>query len=65
MAIAGQRSRAAWARGGHFGASLVPGCENEGPGSIYIDRITGPHGLQVRARGLPVARAEEAVPIPA
>ena len=65
MAIAGQRSRAAWARGGHFGASQVPGCENAGPGAIDIDRITGPHGLAVRARGLPVARAEEAVPIPA
>jgi hypothetical protein len=60
-----RRSRIAWARGGHFGASQVPECENAGPGSIDIDRITGPHGLAVRARSLPVARAEEAVPIPA
>ena len=36
------RSRALWARGGHFGASQVPGCENAGPGCIDIDRLTGP-----------------------
>jgi hypothetical protein len=64
-AAAGRRSRAAWARGGHFGASQVPGCENAGPGAIDIDRITGPHGLQVRTRGLPAPRAETALPIPA
>ena len=63
--IAGQRSRAAWARGGYFGASQVPGCDHAGPGAIDIDRITGLHGLQVRARGLLAPRAEEAVPIPA
>src|ERR1700761_775717 len=28
------RSRALWARGGHFGASQVPQCENSGPGAI-------------------------------
>jgi hypothetical protein len=65
MGIADQRSRVAWARGGHFGASQVPGCENAGPGAIDIDRITGPHGLQVRTRGLPAPRAEVALPIPA
>jgi hypothetical protein len=64
-AVVDQRSRVAWARGGHFGASQVPGCENTGPGSIDIDRITGPHGLQVRARGFQVPRAEAALPIPA
>jgi hypothetical protein len=64
MGIAGRRSRVAWARGGHFGASQVPGCENAGPGAIDVDRITGPHGLQVRARGLPAPRAEVAL-IPA
>jgi hypothetical protein len=63
--IVDRRSRVAWARGGHFGGSQVPGCENAGPGAIDIDRITGPHGLQVRARGLPAPRAEAAVPIPA
>ena len=61
--LAGRRSRVEWARGGHFGASQVPGCDNAGPGAIDIDRITGipgPHGLQVRARGLPAPRAEPA-----
>lgn len=64
-ARADRRSRAAWARGGHFGASQVPGCDNTGPGAIDIDRITGPHGLQVRARDLIAPRAEAALPIPA
>jgi len=63
-AITGPRSRVAWARGGHFGASQVPGCDNGGPGAIDIDRITGPHGL-ARSRGIPAQRAEEALPIPA
>lgn len=72
-----ERSRVLWARGGHFGASQVPGCENAGPGAIDVDRITGPRELQVqeiRARELltQVAAAAEAaeaaaaaVPIPA
>lgn len=63
--IADRRSRAAWARGGHFGASQVPGCGNCGPGAIDIDQITGPHGLHMRARGLPAPHAEAAIPIPA
>lgn len=62
---ADQRSRAAWARGGHFGASQVPGCENAGPGAIDINQITDPHGLQVRARGIPAPHAEVALPVPA
>jgi hypothetical protein len=58
------RSCAAWARGGHFGASQVPRCDNAGPGAIDIDRITGPHGL--RSRGLLSPRpAARALPIPA
>lgn len=65
LGLADQRSRVAWARGGHFGASQVPGCENAGPGAIDIDRITGPHGRQVRGRGLPAPRPEVALPIPA
>jgi len=64
-AVGGRRSSIAWARGGHFGASQVPGCDNEGPGAIDVDRITGPHGLQARARGLPAARSGIALPIPA
>jgi hypothetical protein len=34
------RSRALWARGGHFGASQVPECDNIGPGGIDIDQLT-------------------------
>jgi hypothetical protein len=64
-AIADRRGRASWARGGYFGASQVPGCENAGPGCIDIDRITGPHGFQVRARGVSAQRAEAALAIPA
>ena len=60
-------SRAAWARGGHFGASQVPGCAHVGPGAIDIHRLTGsgPHGRTVRARELPAPFAAAALPIPA
>jgi hypothetical protein len=58
------RSRAQWARGGHFGASQVPDCDNAGPGAIDIDRITGPHCLPGRSRSLSVPRSE-ALAIPA
>ena len=34
------RSRAVWARGGHYGASQVPECNNLGPGGIDIDPLT-------------------------
>ncbi len=46
------RSRVRWARGGHFGASQVPGCGSIGPGAIDTDRLTGPHVLRVHAREL-------------
>jgi hypothetical protein len=59
-------SRAVWARGGHFGASQVPGCAHAGPGAIDIHRLTGgPHGLAVRTRELPTPFAAAALPIPA
>jgi len=60
-------SRAAWARGGHFGASQVPGCAHIGPGAIDIHRLTGsgPHGRAVRTRELPSPFAAAALPIPA
>ena len=45
-----ERSRVLWARGGHFGASQVPSCDNVGPGAIDVDRLTGPHVMQVDAR---------------
>jgi hypothetical protein len=38
--LARPRSRAMWARGGHFGASQVPECDNIGPGGIDIDHLT-------------------------
>jgi hypothetical protein len=38
----GQQRRRHWARGGHFGASQVPGCSTAGPGAIDIERLTGP-----------------------
>ncbi len=34
------RSRALWARGGHFGASQVPECDSTGPGGIDIGQLT-------------------------
>jgi hypothetical protein len=60
-------SRAAWARGGHFGASQVPGCAHVGPGAIDIHRLTGsgPHGRAVRTRELPAPFAAAALAIPA
>jgi hypothetical protein len=62
------RSRALWARGGHYGASQVPGCDNIGPGGIDIDQLTG-RGVTLAA-GLPDrARASGALlrlgPVPA
>jgi len=38
--LARPRNRALWARGGHFGASQVPECDNIGPGGIDIDHLT-------------------------
>src|ERR1035438_7739457 len=38
--LARPRSRALWARGGHYGASQVPGCDSIGPGGIDIDHLT-------------------------
>jgi hypothetical protein len=60
------RSRAQWARGGHFGASQVPGCENAGPGPIDTGRLTGTtsttgtHARASRPRQLPAALSEAA-----
>ncbi len=34
-------SRRLWARGGHFGASQVPGLTIAGPGGIDIEQLTG------------------------
>jgi hypothetical protein len=65
QAAAAERSRMLWARGGHFGASQVPGCENVGPGAIDVDRLTGAHVLQVHPLDLPTPLAAAMLPIPA
>jgi hypothetical protein len=39
---AAQGARRLWARGGHFGASQVPGTAADGPGAIDTERLTGP-----------------------
>jgi hypothetical protein len=65
LATGAERSRALWARGGHFGASQVPGCENAGPGAIDTYQLTGPHVLQVHPREFPdqlAAAAALAIP---
>ena len=41
------RSRALWARGGHFGASQVPDTLSVGPGSIDIAQLTDPHSVSL------------------
>ncbi len=50
----GCQRRRNWARGGHCGASQVPGCSGAGPGAIDIEELTGPPGGQ---RGTPAPRA--------
>ncbi len=41
-----QQRRRNWARGGHFGASQVPGHSAAGPGAIDIEQLTGPFSCQ-------------------
>ena len=65
LAASAERSRMLWARGGHFGASQVPGCENAGPGAIDVDRLTGAHALQVHPREFLTPLAAATLPIPA
>ena len=48
------RSRAQWARGGHYGASQVPECDNLGPGGIDIDHLTGVDATIMRELPEPV-----------
>jgi hypothetical protein len=42
LARTGERSRAQWALGGHFGASQVPGWDAAGPGAIDIELLRLP-----------------------
>ncbi len=46
-------SRRLWARGGHFGASQVPGWAAAGPGGIDIERLTGRVQLSAAGTGQP------------
>ncbi len=59
--------RALWARGGHFGASQVPGCEHTGPGAIDIGRLTGGagRGRSVHACERPASRPASTLAVPA
>jgi hypothetical protein len=73
------RSRRLWARGGHFGASQVPGLTATGPGALDLERLTGLGGQgrqhqsgragQAPAPGarapLPGARCADGWPAPA
>jgi hypothetical protein len=65
------RSRSLWARGGHFGASQVPGCTSMGPGCIDIDQLTGlpavlPGPSPAVSPGMPASPASpDTVPVPA
>lgn len=52
QSLVAERSGRAWARGGHFGHSQVPGAEEGDPGAIDIDRLLG------------AGEAEAAVPVP-
>jgi len=53
---AAYRSRKLWARGGHFGASQVPGSTADGPGSVDVEMLIGratPHAIELRQVGDP------------
>jgi hypothetical protein len=46
------RSRRLWARGGHFGASQVPGLTAVGPGAVDVELLTGWTGPGRRYTGV-------------
>ncbi|WP_199485330.1 hypothetical protein [Actinomadura craniellae] len=59
------RERRPWARGGHFGASQVPGVARADPGAIDIRRITGRETpLADIPRPRPASGAEDAIRAP-
>lgn len=70
QSLVAERSGRAWARGGHFGISQVPGAQEGDPGAIDIDRLLQagtaaedpaslplPHEEFVSVNGLSEARA--------
>jgi hypothetical protein len=50
------RNRRLWARGGHFGASQVPGLTAVGPGAVDVELLTGWTGPGRRYAGVGQAR---------
>jgi hypothetical protein len=56
------RSRRLWARGGHFGASQVPGLVATGPGAIEPERLTG-RGAGKAGRLAPVRTEGQLQPV--
>jgi hypothetical protein len=58
------RNRRLWARGGHFGASQVPGWTAAGPGAVDIELLTGRRPSKVTVAPDP-RPARAAVPPPA
>jgi hypothetical protein len=61
--VAGPRSRRLWARGGHFGASQVPGLTATGPGAVDVERLTGwsaGHAGPAAVAAVPAAPARSA-----
>jgi hypothetical protein len=60
---AARRSRKLWARGGHFGASQVPGSMADGPGSVDVEMLTGrttSHLIGPRQAGESTAAGQDA-----
>ncbi|GAA2456392.1 hypothetical protein GCM10010191_89710 [Actinomadura vinacea] len=61
-----RRARRDWARGGHFGASQVPGLHRPDPGGIDIRRVTGPDTpVTALPRQRPIPSQQPARPVPA
>jgi hypothetical protein len=61
------RNRRLWAKGGHFGASQVPGLTAVGPGAVDVELLTGWTGQLVMRGGqtpLPAARSAQNGPEP-
>ena len=59
--LARPRSRALWARGGHYGASQVPECDNTGPGGIDIEHLTSLDATITRELAGPVLPGGSAI----
>ncbi|XVQ09524.1 hypothetical protein ACQP1W_44525 [Spirillospora sp. CA-255316] len=60
-----KRGRRDWARGGHFGASQVPGLHRPDPGGIDIRRVTGPDTpVTALPRQHPIPGQRETRPVP-